>query len=244
MQQPIFYTLGDTDALRHAKNNLQQWGYTVSPIPSSHVTHLILPVPSFDQPGIIKGGQMLKEILMHLPENITIFGGNLPTLPYRQVDFLQDEFYLWENAQITAQCALKILQQHCTLVDASVLVIGWGRIGKHLLSLLTKSGASVTMAVRNESDCLKLQSLGEAAVLTSQWEPYRYDIIINTAPAPLLDESETKSQAFLMDLASVQGIRGSHVLWARGLPNRDMPEKSGILIAKTVLRYALGKENL
>ncbi len=244
MQQPVFYTFGDTDALRHAKNNLQQWGYTVSPIPSSHVTHLVLPVPSFDKPGIIKGGQILKEILMHLPENITVFGGNLPTLPYRQVDFLQDEFYLRENAQITAQCALKILQQHRSLADASVLVIGWGRIGKHLLSLLTKAGASVTMAVRKESDYLNLQSLGETAVLISQWEPCRYDIIINTAPAPLLDESETRSQAFLMDLASVQGIRGSRVLWARGLPNKDMPEKSGVLIAKTALRYALGKENI
>ena len=47
----------------------------------------------------------------------------------------------------------------------------------------------------------------------------------------------------ITDLASVKGIAGDNVIWARGLPGKDAPEESGTLIAKTVLRYALGKEN-
>ena len=47
-----------------------------------------------------------------------------------------------------------------------------------------------------------------------------------------------------MDLASVRGISGDRVIWARGLPNQDAPEESGMLIAKTALRFALGKELL
>lgn len=241
MQQPIFYTAGETAALRHAKNILQQWGHTVSPIPSCHVTHLLLPVPSFENSRILKGGQSLSDVLKHLPETITVLGGNLPQMPYRSIDFLKDGYYLWENAGITAQCAVKILQQR-DLEGASVLLIGWGRIGKQLLPLLKHQGATVTVAVRKDTVYRQLQELGISAVLISQWQPRQYDMIVNTAPALLLDEKETHPDAFLMDLASAQGISGNRVLWERGLPNRYAPESSGTLIAKTALRYALGKE--
>lgn len=245
MLQPIFYTPGGTAALCHAKNRLQEWGYTVSPIPSQHVTHLLLGVPGFEESGRLKGGQRLEDVLRHLPENITVFGGRLPeALPYRRVDFLLDEFYLAENAHITAQCAVKRLQRQCRLEDAAILIIGWGRIGKQLLPLLKSRGAAVTVAVRTSRQADALERAGESAVLTSQWQPQRYDIIINTAPAPVLQQAQTRSGAVLMDLASVQGILGEDVQWLRGLPNRDAPEDSGGLIAKTALRFALGKETL
>ena len=90
LKQPIFYTAGDSPALLHARNLLQSWGYDISPIPNDHVTHLLLPVPSFSESGIVKGGRKLKDILKDLPENLTILGGNLGTLPYRTGDFLKD----------------------------------------------------------------------------------------------------------------------------------------------------------
>lgn len=243
MKQPIFCTAGNTDALRRAENQLLQWGYELSPVPCSRVSHLLLPVPSFDSPGILKGGQRLDDILNILPPGVTVLGGNLPQLPCRAIDFLRDEFYLGENAAITAQCAIKLLRQHRgALAGESVLVIGWGRISKRLAPLLKGQGAVVTVAVRKDSDLLALRQLAYNGVAIAQWEPAQYSIIINTAPAPLLDESDTDPAALLVDLASIQGIRGSRVLWARGLPNKDAPDASGTLIAKTALRYALGKE--
>ncbi len=241
MQQPIFYTAGETDALRHARNLLRQWGHLVSPIPSCHVTHLLLPVPSFEAADVLKGGTIFSDVLKLLPEDITIYGGNLPSLPYRSMDFLQDGYYLWENAGITAQCTLKILQQQ-DISGANALIIGWGRIGKQLLPLLKQQDVCVTVAVRKDSLCAQLTALGENAVLISQWQPKQYDIIINTAPAPLLEDAQTHPASVLIDLASTQGIRSDRVLWARGLPNQIAPEASGNLIAKTALRYALGKE--
>lgn len=244
MKQPIFYTAGSTEALRSAQRNLQHWGYDVSPIPTEYVTHLLLPVPSFDTPDILKGGQQLSRILTNLPENITILGGNLPPLPYRCADFLQDEYYLKENASITAHCTMKLLQQHYPdiLKDVPVLVIGWGRIGKELATLLKAMQATVTVAVRKKSYIQAMQKQHTDAVLLSQLVPKQYRIIINTAPAPVLHESEAAARALLIDLASIKGIEGDRVLWARGLPNKDAPESSGALIAKTALRYALRKE--
>lgn len=244
MKEAVFYTAGTSDALQHAKNRLQQWGYAFSAIPSEHVTHLMLPVPSFEATDVLTGGQQLSQVLRHLSENITIFGGNLPPMPYRRIDLLQDEPYLCENAAITARCACEILRQKGELQGASVLVIGCGRIGKALLPLLKAQGAFVTTAVRKERDLFRLRERGESAVHIPLWDTRRYDIIVNTAPAPLLDEKQTHPDALLVDLASVRGIKGERVLWARGLPSKMAPEESGTLIAQSVVRFLSGKEQV
>lgn len=244
MKQILFYTAGQTDALQFARKRLETWGYGLSPTPSEKVTHLLLPVPSFEEPGILKGGVSLSPVLEALPERITILGGGLPELSYRCVDFLKNEYYLMENAAITAQCAVSLAQQRwrANLKNVPVLIIGWGRIGKQLVPRLQELGAAVTVAVRKERDMLALQAEGCKAVLLPQLQPEEYCIVFNTAPAPVLDAADAKPEALLIDLASVAGIIGDGVLWARGLPNKCAPEASGNLIAKTALRFALGKE--
>ncbi len=243
MTKIVFCTYGSSPALLHARNRLQSWGYEVAQEPSAAVTHLLLPVPSLDG-GCVKGAGPLSEILPRLGADVTVFGGNLSTLPCRCVDFLQDEYYLKENAAITAQCAIVTAQQHFhkALRGAAVLIIGWGRIGKHLASLLRAAGASVTVAVRKATDLQALTDQGYSGISLTDLKPCRYALIFNTAPAPVLQEAETDPDAVLIDLASVRGIQGNRVIWARGLPGKDAPEASGALIAKTALRYALGKE--
>lgn len=243
MKQPVFCTAGDTAALRNARNFLQKLGYTVSAEPSAAVTHLLLPVPSLEADGTIKGGQRLEDSLKTLPEDVTVLGGNLPILPCRQVDFLQDEFYLGENAAITAQCTVRLIQQHHDLISGSAaLIIGWGRIGKRLAPMLKELGADVTVAARKQADLAAASELGYGTIEAATWNAQRYDMIINTAPAPIMDQQEARADALLIDLASVKGIAGDRVIWARGLPNKESPDASGILIAKTALRYALRKE--
>lgn len=243
MKQPVFCTAGDTAALRNARNFLQKLGYTVSAEPSAAVTHLLLPVPSLEADGTIKGGQRLEDSLKTLPEDVTVLGGNLPILPCRQVDFLQDEFYLGENAAITAQCTVRLIQQHRDMISGSAaLIIGWGRIGKRLAPMLKELGADVTVAARKQADLAAASELGYGTIEAARWNAQRYDMIINTAPAPIMDQQEARADALLIDLASVKGIAGDRVIWARGLPNKEAPDASGILIAKTALRYALRKE--
>ena len=243
MKQPVFCTAGDTAALRNARNFLQKLGYTVSAEPSAAVTHLLLPVPSLEADGTIKGGQRLEDSLKTLPEDVTVLGGNLPILPCRQVDFLQDEFYLGENAAITAQCTVRLILQHRDMISGSAaLIIGWGRIGKRLAPMLKELGADVTVAARKQADLAAASELGYGTIKAATWNAQRYDIIINTAPAPIMDQQEARADALLIDLASVKGIAGDRVIWARGLPNKEAPDASGILIAKTALRYALRKE--
>ena len=244
MKQTVFCTAGDSASLRQARNQLLQWGYEVVSAPDSHITHLLLPVPSFEGADRIKGNVSLHEVLQNTPKDAIILGGNLPDLPRKTVDFLKDEYYLAENAAITAHCTMELLSQkhHRPHQAGDILIIGWGRIGKQLSSLLKAQGVNVTVAVRKNADMHILQQLGYEAIKTDQWNPKKYHIIINTAPAQVLTQEEADPDALLIDLASVKGITGDRTIWARGLPNQYAPDLSGILIAKTALRYALGKE--
>lgn len=245
MRKPIFCTAGDSAALRRAINHLIQWGYDVLPATTEEATHLLLPVPSLEGNGMVKGGVSMEQTLRPLSESITIMGGNLPPLPYPAIDFLQDEHYLQENAAITARCALELVQQKkAKSPEGRALIIGWGRIGKQLAHLLRQEGYSVTVATRKAADQEAIRVQGYDGIAIRQWQLQFFDLIINTAPAPLLDQSEARDDAFLLDLASVRGIEGDRVLWARGLPNQAAPDASGLLIAKTALRYALRKESL
>ncbi len=251
MTEYKFLFAGNTPALTYAMENLRYRGCTILDTPDSTATHLILPVPGFESDGSIKGGGALSDLLAKLPDNIIIFGGNLnhPSLSgYQTVDFLKDPLYLSENAAITAHCALKLALANLTvtLQDCPVLVVGWGRIGKCLAALLKQIGARVCVSARKESDRAILSALGYETMtpVPPAYGLMRYRVIFNTVPEMVLPEELTENclpQCLKMDLASIPGIAGEDVLVARGLPNKEAPESSGRLIAKTVIRFA-GKE--
>ena len=252
MDKILIHTAGDTAALRTAVECLQDRGIEFSATADPDVTHLLLPVPSFEPDGRIKGGGILAHILADLPENVTVIGGNLhhPVLAgYKRLDLLQDECYLAQNAAITADCAVHIAGNALPVVLQScpVLIIGWGRIGKCIARRFRAMGASVTVAARREGDRAMLRALGYGAEDTARLGLclLRYRLIINTAPCPVLDQQQVgycAGDCVLMDLASEKGIDSPNVIWARGLPNKNAPESSGRLMAATVLRLLRRKE--
>ena len=254
MNNIVFHLSGSTAALRYAEQYLSDRGYAISTEPSQTVTYLLLPVPSFDSGGVIKGGGRIEDILKLLPENVTVIGGNLQNSALstkKCIDLLQDPLYLAENAAITADCAMRIAGNNLPVVfdGCPILVIGWGRIGKCLAFKLKAMGADVTVAARKDTDRATALSLGfhvrDTARLNLGLSHYR--AIFNTVPALVIDAAQTalcRTDCVIVDLSSKQGISGDGVIWARGLPNRDAPESSGILIAKTVLRVLSKKEDL
>lgn len=242
-----FYLAGHTPALKYASHELKELGCTLLPRPSTGVTHLLLPVPSFEPDGTIKGGGSLSELLSRLGKDVVIMGGGLdrPELEeYDCIDFLKDPLYTAQNANITAHCALRLAMNKLpvTLEGLQVLVIGWGRIGKCLARLLKRIGAEVTVSARKESDRAMLTALGYQTLDTRDIDTTPYRLIFNTVPQMLCPQSP--GEGLKIDLASNLGLGSLDVVWARGLPGKDAPESSGQLIARTALRFAIGKESL
>ena len=247
MKKSVLYCAGNTAAIRYARQKLRDVGITLADSAAADVTHLLLPVPSFEASGHIKGGGSLEHLLGDLPDDITVIGGNLNHYAlegYRLVDLLADPIYTAENAAITADCAIRIAGNNLETVfnGCPILIIGWGRIGKCLAKQLGAMGADVTVSARKAHDIAMIEALGYRSAHTADLTaglPY-YRVIFNTVPAPVLSEAQIPLchiKCVKIDLASRPGIAGHDVIWARGLPNQDAPEASGHLIAQTVIRY-------
>ena len=244
------YCAGNTAALSFARQNLMERGFEITPQPAPDVTHLLLPVPSFEADGRIRGGGIPAHILADLPENVTVVGGNLRNLSlhgYPAIDLLQDAQYVAENAAITADCAIRVARDKMDRIwrGCPVLVIGWGRIGKCLAYQLKAMGADVTVAARKESDLAIARALGFEAANSLDFAPSGYRVIFNTVPAAILSKEQCKAcdpNALKIELASKPGIADSNVISALGLPAKYAPESSGRLIADTFIRLLQGKE--
>lgn len=247
MKGITFCLVGDNKALQYAGKFLTAQGVNIAPSPTLEVTHLLLPVPSLSEEALIKGGIPLDSVLPKLGANVTIMGGNLNHAAfhgYTCIDFLKDPLYLAKNAEITADCTLASLSHKLpvTLSDCRILLIGWGRIGKCLADKLRALRANITVLARKETDRATLKSLGFSTIAATELPSALPDFraVINTAPTPVLTETEAQlcnRECVLLDLASKPGILSDNVYWERGLPNRDAPETSGKLIAETALRF-------
>ncbi len=226
MRAVTIFPMGDSPAIRFAARALQKQGVNIGSSLSEQVTHVLLNVPTKEAD------------LWAVSSNITVIGGNLDHIPntFRRIDLLREEQYLAENAALTADCALRLLGQQLPVAfrDCPILIIGWGRIGKCLAAMLKPLGVEVSVAARKPSDLGMLTALGYEAVEIGNIDPTRYRAILNTAPAPVLSPG---GNAVKIDLASRLGMAGEDVIWARGLPGKMLPEESGELIARGVLRH-------
>lgn len=241
--KPIEIWIPDgSPVMSRAGDHLRDRGIKVVRKATPATTHLLLPVP-------IRSGA---EIPPEIPEGIPILGGNLPTdlfSGHNTIDLLQDPQYLYDNAAITAHCAIRIAAERLPRVWAGcqVLIIGWGRIGKFLAKYLNALGAGICVAARKPEDRALIRALGFQAAAPDRLAGAvgRYRVIFNTAPALILPEdvtSQCKEDAVLIDLASKPGIEGVRVIAARGLPGKMAPESSGDLIGRTALRLIHAEE--
>ena len=246
MNSMLIYPAGHTKACSYASDILKASGIQSVDHPAPEITHLLLDVPSLDIHGNLRDGSSLERLLEQLPPTVTVIGGNLqhPLLAgYRILDLLQDAEYLAENAAITAECALQTAmpQMNRTLRDSSVLILGWGRIGKCLGQILNAIGATVIIAVRKHSDRAMIRALGMQAVDYAEAPAMlpQIHLLFNTVPQPTLSTTDLNRNrnCLKIELASSNGLNADGVVTARGLPGLCAPESSGRLIAKRIIAH-------
>lgn len=242
MKEKCVYPVGSTQGCHFALTCLDRAGIFISDHPRPEVTHILLDVPSFLASGELRGGGKIEEVLERMPEDVTVIGGRLnhPALEgYRKLDLLRQEEYLAGNAAITADCALRLAAPLLTTTfrESPALILGWGRIGKCLGQMLKALGVPVTVAARKATDRGILQALGYEAVDFGAVKRILPEIqlLFNTVPEKVLDFSAPRG-CIQIDLASLPGLYGDNVIFARGLPGIHAPESSGRLIADSILK--------
>ncbi len=150
--------------------------------------------------------------------------------------FLREELII-RNCVATAEGTLLLSMENTatTISDTAVVIIGFGKVAKAVARLFDAVGARVHIAARKQSDLAYAMTLGYEAVRLSDFtaSPYGYQLIINTAPALLLDSDcleKIPADTLIIDLASKPGgvdfdyasALGLKVIWALSLPPNDI----------------------
>lgn len=193
---------------------------------------------------------MDEELLAHAAFGAVFFSGRAtPTIEQagvrngvRFVHLYDDDVLQYEHALPTAEGAIArtVTSTVFTIAHSEILVSGYGRIGKILAERLRGMGARVTIAARGGDARALARGLGCRAIDLADLLAHvgDFDIIYNTAPALLFDESVLKRvprTTFLLDLAAPPGgidrdaaeRLGVHHDWARGQAG-TAPQHSGL----------------
>ncbi len=153
------------------------------------------------------------------------------------VPYYDEARFVEENAELTAEGAAELVMRRTdrALPELSVLVTGYGRIGRRLAKKLAALGAKVTVAARRPETRAEAAAQGFRVVDITNI-PGRYDVLVNTVPAPVL--SGTHGAELCLDLASAPGgwRDDTPVMRAPGLPGTYAPRSAADRLAEAVYR--------
>lgn len=217
---------------------------------------IVLPVPpvrdSYINTPFYKDNISFEKLQKYADKNTVIFGGKLND-DFKQYfskndvyDYMEREELNILNAVPSAEGAIQIALEELpvTLMDCKVLITGFGRIGKALVSILKGFGADITIMTRSVESRAWAKVMN-VNVCSKEDIDDSYNLIFNTAPVLIFDSEYLKKlnpDVLIIDLASkpggvdfkTAGESGIKVIWALGLPGKSAPITSGEIIAQTI----------
>lgn len=211
---------------------------------------IILPIPTTRDKKYITGTEItLSSFSESLKEGELAVGYAIPKETCSEArqrgadiyDLSLDEGFLKENAYLTAKGALGVILTDFPRepADMKIGIIGYGRIGSALLSLLLFIGASPKVYTTRESVCLALCESGvDAELVFSGTDFSALDLIVNTAPAKIISDGSQLSlpdELKILDLASGKIFNGSpRVKKLASIPETMYPKTGGKIMAKYI----------
>lgn len=240
---------------------LEKYGYHVLRIHDQNeleeiasMNAIVLPVRGVDEQeriiysdGTILDFRLMKK-LMECGYAVHVFAGisnkkvdswNLP------VTYLMEKDSVIEaNAKLTAQGVLAVILQEIKVDIQSLLidVIGYGHCGKWIVRYLHGLNIPVRLVRRKTSPN---HDIKEISLIDWRERSVVGDIVINTAPAMIIDQSRIETMQnhpLVIDIASKPGgvdyeaakQKGLRVIIAPPLPAVYTPVSAGEILAKTI----------
>jgi dipicolinate synthase subunit A len=207
----------------------------------------------------------LEWVIDKLSPTTTLFGGMFPldvreALEKRGISFYDyglDEEFNRLNAIPSAEGAIEIAMHNTpyTLQGASVCVVGFGRIGKALVTRLLALGCKVTATARRAEQLSEITALGAIPLFTDNLAcSDGYDILFNTVPAPVVHSAvleRLSPTTLVIDLASKPGgvdfdtavSKGIRCIHALSLPALCAPKTAAQYLYLTIKQHFNGEVN-
>ena len=167
----------------------------------------------------------------------------------RLIDYFESEYLNVSNCVPTTEGAISIAIENTpfTLFGSKILVLGFGRVGRHLSKTLLSLGADTYVEARKEADLAWINALGYKKVPLPELDDNlcKFDIIFNTVPSVVLNAprlEKLKKDCVIIDLASypygadIDFCRENKIKYilASSLPGKFAPQYAGKIIKETV----------
>ena len=202
----------------------------------------------------------ISQLQRYLRKHHKVFGGVIPDDFRRNCeergiacyDFMSDEPLALSNAVSTAEGAIleALLHKGTVLHHSKVLVMGYGRCGKALVSKLLGLSARVCVCSAFAEELALASLLGaDTLPLSALHEQIaEYEYVFNTIPSCILNReclTRVSPAALIIDIASNRsGVDytaaddlGIHILFCPGLPGKYAPESSATHLADYILQH-------
>ena len=190
----------------------------------------------------------IDELFKLVEKDKTIFGGFGKSIfnyinrnEYKAYNFLANEELTIYNAHLTAEGAVNILMNTLDegMQNQRVLITGYGRIAKALSKILGSLNAKVTVAARKKADLAWAKFSGADALMLKNIKSLKdYDIVINTVPAPVIDNRlfAAVNNRIVMELATDSFIEAKDNVFikANGIPGKYAPKDCGRMMAAII----------
>lgn len=218
---------------------------------------VIFPVP-VTKDGVYLNSErkvLMDDILSMLCDGQIVLGGVCRGMD--MIDYYLDEDFQTKNALLTAEGALQVAMENTdiTVNGAKCAILGYGRIGKLLATILKNMGSEVTVCARNPKDLSMAKALGFKTMHINHLENMGgFDIIFNTVPkivmcGDVLENTrrnvlivELASKPYGIDLKAAEELNRK-VIIASGLPGKVAPETAGKILCDVILDILGGMEN-
>ena len=187
---------------------------------------------------LITGGILNEKFISRLQERSAL-----------AADYYKREELTILNSIPTAEGALEIILRESkrTVYASTVLISGYGRIGKVLTRMFNNLGADVYVSMRKQSDKAWILTEGAKPIFVGEIKNFasRFDTVINTVPHVLFDSKllkAFKSSALFIDLASLPGgigfvaanKLGIKAISAQSLPGKCAPFTAADFVKETI----------
>ena len=204
---------------------------------------IILPIPSTrDGENINAPLTRIKlplDILKDAKRGALILTAGYDANRYPQTDYAALDEFCINNAISTAEGAIAAAVENTdtTLFSSKVLITGYGRVGKVLLSRLQSFGADITVSARRESHFAELDSMCIKHINSKEIAKTAdsFDIIFNTLDLDIFG-GEVPKAPVIFDLSTKGCAKGEHKNYIKlpGIPGKTAPLSAGRIIATTI----------
>lgn len=182
----------------------------------------------------------------YLDFNKPVFAGNIKA--DNIYDYTKCESFALKNAYLTAESAVAVAIDNDdeSLINNSVLIAGYGRIGKALHKILCAYTNDITICARDKNVRTLAECCGAKAIDFDKLKNKNdFKFIFNTVAHPVFNKDELDSlnkNTLIIDLASFPGGVDKHIskandiklVVARGLPSKYSPKTAGSIVAQTI----------